>query len=211
MKIKKIRNNLKSDNGATVTVMGMVMIMSVLLLGIFMIDISKNLYIKQVQLSSTQKAAQTAIKEQNAVGGLKITAVNRAIREYNTQRKGGLVGSKDTLAHRTKCQTRGNYPKIKVTFDTKRRLETGDAIQIDGQEIQQSFTSSNGSELYFSKLQEEMFNRLALEKSQYKVVNVEVIDVADNYMMAIFGLPCSELTTTASAISASAYDNDVQQ
>lgn len=191
--LKKIR----SDDGASVTIFGIGLFLVLILMGIFMIDIGKNVYFKQTQYRNTQSAAQTAVKTQNSIGGLKPEAVNSAIKEYMTLRS-GKDGSTNS-AFQSRCQIRGSYPRITILLDEKRGA---------GNESRLKYYSSNGSLMSFTVANLSEFNNVVRNYGQMKVIDIEVTDVVDNYMMGIIGMPCSEITTRASAISSSAFDNE---
>lgn len=191
--LKKIRSN----DGASVTIFGMGLFLVVVLMGIFMIDIGKNVYFRQTQYRNTQNAAQTAIKTQNSIGGLKIEAVNSAIKEYMTLR-GGKDGSTNS-AFQSRCQISGSYPQITILLDEKRGA---------GNKSRLKYYSSNGSTMSFTVANLSEFNNVVRNYGQMKVIDIEVTDVVDNYMMGMIGMPCSEITTRASAISSSLFDSE---
>lgn len=191
--LKKIRSN----DGASVTIFGMGLFLVVVLMGIFMIDIGKNVYYRQTQYRNTQNAAQTAIKTQNSIGGLKIQAVNSAIKEYMTLRS-GEDGSTNS-AFSSRCQIGGSYPRITILLDEKRGA---------GNESRLKYYSSNGSPMSFTVANLSEFNNVVRNYGQMKVIDIEVTDVVDNYMMGMIGMPCSEITTRASAISSSLFDSE---
>ena len=118
MKKNILLKKIRSDDGESVTIFGMGLMLLVILLGVFMIDIGKNVYFRQVQYRNTQTAAQTAIKNQNSVGGLEIEAVNSAIKEYTTLRNGN--GGSSNTAFQSRCEIAGAYPKITIFLDDKR-------------------------------------------------------------------------------------------
>lgn len=207
--IKRLSHKIKSDEGATVTILGLFIIMTIVLTGMFMIDLSKNSYLASIQRRNTQMAAQTAIKEQGGTGYLKLTAVNRAIREYNTLRSGKEGTNEfnnyvsDNPSSKTRCQLKGDYPKITVTLDTTRTYNTtGKALTystIGGRELQQSISAISGWNAYMNNQPPE---------NQYKVVQIKVVDSVDNFLLGMIGMPCSELVTTSSAITATTFDDE---
>lgn len=191
--LKKIRSN----DGASVTIFGMGLFLVVVLMGIFMIDIGKNVYFRQTQYRNTQNAAQTAIKTQNSIGGLKIEAVNSAIKEYMTLRS-GKDGSTNS-AFQSRCRISGSYPRITILLDEKRGA---------GNKSRLKYYRSNGSPMSFTVANLSEFNNVVRNYGQMKVIDIEVTDVVDNYMMGMIGMPCSEITTRASAISSSLFDSE---
>lgn len=208
--IKKLSHKVKSDEGATVTVLGLFIIITIILVGMFMIDLSKNSYLSSIQRRNTQMAAQIAIKEQGGTGYLKLTAVNRAIREYNTLRNGEEGTNEfnnyasNNPSSRTSCQLKGDYPKITVTLDTTRTYSTSEKAltysTIAGRELQQSESAISSWNAYMNNQPPE---------NQYKVVQIKVVDSVDNFLLGMIGMPCSELITTSSAITSTTFDDEI--
>lgn len=197
MKKNILCKKIRSDDGASVTIFGIGLFLVVVLMGIFMIDIGKNVYFRQTQYRNTQSAAQTAIKSQNSIGGLKIEAVNAGIKEYMTLRAG--KDSSTNSAFQSRCQVRGSYPQIKILLDEKRGV---------GNQSRLKYSTTNGKLISFTVSNKSEFNNVIRNYGQMKVIDIEVTDVVDNYMMGMIGMPCSEITTRASAISSSAFDNE---
>ena len=197
MKKNILCKKIRSDDGASVTIFGMGLFLVLVLMGIFMIDIGKNVYFRQTQYRNTQSAAQTAIKSQNSIGGLKIEAVNAGIKEYMTLRAG--KDSSTNSAFQSRCQVRGSYPQIKILLDEKRGV---------GNQSRLKYSTTNGELISFTVSNKSEFNNVIRNYGQMKVIDIEVTDVVDNYMMGMIGMPCSEITTRASAISSSAFDNE---
>lgn len=191
--LKKIRSN----DGSSVTIFGMGLFLVVVLMGIFMIDIGKNVYFRQVQYRNTQTAVQTAIKNQNSVGGLKLEAVNSAIKEYTTLRNGN--GGSSNTAFQSRCKIAGAYPKITIFLDDKRGKST---------KIRLKYSTYTGSTITFNTAERRYFALVVRNLGQMKSIEIQVTDVVDNYMMGMIGMPCSEITTRASAISSSLFDNE---
>lgn len=185
-----LKKRIKSNNGSTTTILGLAIIMLVLLMGVFMIDVSKNLYIKNIYYKSAQRAAEVAIKSQNVIGGLAGESGNAAIREYMTQRNGGKQTA-ETSSHRQSCEVNGQYPKITIRYDKTRAFDNNSTVL---------FNSTGGQPIA------ELNKNPKFLKNQYKVIDVEVTDIVDNYFMSIFGKPCQEVTVRASSISTGTFD-----
>ena len=58
-----IKRRIQSEDGKAITIMGISLIVLVLLMGIFIVDFSKAVYIKNLYSSFALKAAQTAVKK----------------------------------------------------------------------------------------------------------------------------------------------------
>jgi len=197
MKKNILLKKIRSDDGESVTIFGMGLMLLVILLGVFMIDIGKNVYFRQVQYRNTQTAAQTAIKNQNSVGGLEIEAVNSAIKEYTTLRNGN--GGSSNTAFQSRCKIAGAYPKITIFLDDKRGTST---------KIRLKYSTDTGSTITFDTAKRTEFATVVRNLGQMKSIEIQVTDVVDNYMMGMIGMPCTEITTKASAISSSAFDEE---
>lgn len=185
-----IFKRLKIDKGESVTIMGLASLGLLLFIGVFIVDFAKTLYIKNLYTSFAQKATQTAIKAQDAIGGLKPESAEVAVQEYMTQRTGG-GNTGDTQAHRSNCELAGNYPKIQITYDNKRIGGSSSPI----------YSSDGGAK-------PSVHDAGNFYKQQYKTIQLDIVDVTDNYFYGIFGVPCAEVNVYSSAISATHYDED---
>lgn len=182
--------NIKSDRGEGVTIMGLASLLLLLLLSIFIVDFTKTMYIKNLYTSFAQKAAQTAIKSQDAIGGLLPTSANSIVTEYMTQRSGG-GNTADAQSHRSSCEINGNYPRITISYDNSRQVGSSSV----------SYSSTNGQIPH-------LLDANQFYKKQYNTIQIDVVDVTDNYFFGIFGQPCAEVNVTASAITTSHFDED---
>ena len=194
--MRKILKNIKSNKGNSISIIGMMLIIITCIVGIFMTDISKNVYVKNMQQHNAQMAVQTALKEQDKQGGLTISAVNTVVNEYMKQNKHS--SSNKSL---TTCQARGNYPHITVSFVTERK----NGMDFDGTN---TFTSNGGKELTYTSVEKKRFQMMQSALGKYKVVSVRVVDSVGNIMMGAIGQPCTEITTYASAVSSTTYDEE---
>lgn len=185
-----MKKRLNEEKAGTVTILGMSIIILSLLIGVFVADFIKALYIKNLYNSFAQKAAQTAIKQQDSIGGLKPESAQAFVVEYMTQRGGG-GNTGDTQAHRTHCELTGNYPKIKLQYDTTRQIGANSPV----------FSSDNGNV-------PSMPSAFNFYQNQYRVIQAEITDVTDNYFFSIFGEPCAEIHITVSAIATTHYDSE---
>ncbi len=188
-----IKRRIQNEDGKAITIMGISLVVLVLLMGIFIVDFSKAVYIKNLYSSFALKAAQTAVKKQDAIGGLKPEAVETLINEYMKQRNGQAQNTADTVVHKSYCEALGKYPQIKITFDKGRKKGSTSIV----------YNSVNGSipQIPDSK---NFF------RHQYDTIEVDLIDVVDNDFLGILGTSkaCSELHIDASAISVSSHDED---
>ena len=192
----KIKHRIKSNDGNSISIIGMMVIIISCIVGIFITDISKNVYVKNMQQHNAQMATQTALKHQDKQGGLTIDAVNTVINEYMKQNKNSSNNRKLTA-----CQAKGNYPHITVSFAMERK----NGMDFD---TANSFTSFAGKELTYTSVERKRFHMIQSALGKYKVVSVKVVDSVGNIMMGVVGQPCTEITTYASSVSTSTYDEE---
>ena len=184
-----MKNRLKRDSANSIVIMGMAIFLLILLLSIFAIDYTKSVYMKNAYQTMAQNATATAIKEQNTTGGLKHTAVQAAIEEYMRQRSpeaAGGLGTKETESFRTnECLQGTSYPHIEIQFDNGRTVGT--------RWVSPVYVSENG----------QIPNVPVAEfaDNKYKVINMRVTDVADNYFWGMFTGRCyNEVTVETSSV-----------
>ena len=183
-----IKEKLTSDRGDSTIILGLASIILVIFMAIFIVDIAKSIYIKNIYVGFAQKATLAAVKEQDAIGGLSYTSAEKLINEYMTNRTGG-GNTGDTQAHRSNCELSGNYPKITITYDKTRQIGSSS----------KKYYSENGNIPNIPNS-----NKFFLNK--YKAIQVDIVDVTDNYFSGIFGRPCSEMNITTSAIATNHFD-----
>lgn len=191
----KIRKRASSNGAANITIFGIFALVLIMLLAGFMVDLSKSVYVGNLYRDYARKAAQTAIKDQNLVGGLNGTAANKFIMEYMIQRHPEIdpVGAtQEANAMRSKCEVTGNYPVIRIQFDTERRVGASPNSTV--------LTSYGGNKI--------PINNANYYDKDYQAIDVEVLDVTDNFFLGMFGKHCQEIKIKTSAIASTAYDQD---
>lgn len=169
--------------------MGLASIGLILLMGVFIVDYVKNIYLRQTYESYAQKAVQTAIKEQDGIGGLKWQSAEILVKEYLIQRNGRV-----NTTERVYSNCGDDYPKFRITYDNKRRQNS------TSQEVNYNFSSGTDVSIIPS-------NHSKFHLNQYNVVQVEVTENVGNYFTSIFGIPCTKIVTKASGIAVSAFDD----
>lgn len=188
---------IKENKANATTVLGIFVILMILLLSIFIVDLTMNVYMRQQYKRSAQTAVQTAIKEQGFTGALSHTSVNKAIQEYKIQTNPNLEentdkpGTQNTAPFRRSCQA--GYPKIKITVETGADNEgkTNKVLVYDGT----GYTASKGKEEVF-------------KENRFKAIKMEVTDVMDNFGVTSVSKGCSEVKVSASARISSSHDED---
>lgn len=183
----------KDDKGNAVVIWGLFLTLMILVTAVLIVDLAKAMYVKNVYASYARKAAQTAVKEQDFVGGLKFESAQKAVDEYLKQRDGG-VNTRDTASHSTTCDKKGKYPIIKIQYDNKRAKGA----------ISPIYSSVNRSAIDIPKYNDFF-------KNQYNTIEVNITDTTDNYFMGIFGTPCAEIHVKASGITSSSTDENELQ
>lgn len=188
---------IKGNKADATTVLGIFVILMILLLSIFIVDLTMNVYMRQQYKRSTQTAVQTAIKEQDFMGALSHKSVNKAIEEYKIQTNPHLEKNTDKPAtqnsapFRKACQA--GYPKIKITVET----------DIDNTGKSKKVLVYDGVGYAVSKGKEQVF-----KENRFKVINMEVTDVMDNFGVTSVSKSCSEIKVSASARISSSHDDD---
>lgn len=185
-----MRSRVKTDKGNAVVIWGIFILIMILVCAVLIVDLAKAMYVKNVYSSYARKAVQTAVKEQDYVGGLKFESAQKVIDEYMIQRNGGK-NTREAAAFSSNCDKTGKYPIIEIRYDNKRAKDA----------ISPVYTSVNGSKVSIPKLNDFF-------KSQYNTIEVNITDVTDNYFMGIFGVPCGEIHIRASGITAASSDDD---
>lgn len=82
--LKKLYKRSKEDKGNGVLILGIMLIVSSLLIGGMMLDISKAYQLKATYVEAARKATQAGISEQSTDGGLTEYAAAEAVRVYET-------------------------------------------------------------------------------------------------------------------------------
>lgn len=181
----------KSNNGNSVFILGMSLIALVLLLGIFIVDVGKAMYVKNLYSSYARKAVQLGVKYQDSIGGLKPESAEAVIREYYTQKTANGRNNTNESVYSTHCSRLAGYPKIRIKYDNKRAKDASSAI----------YSSENYRAPYIA-------DRNSFFRKQYNTIEVEIIDVTDNYFFSMFGVPCAKMNIKASGIATTSFDED---
>ena len=199
--IKKIKRRIKSNSGLAVTVFGMWVLAVLCLTGIFLIDISKNVVLRNWQQHITEQAAKTATKSQTGKGGLTALSMDNFLKEYRKLYHHGKDES-----NRTYCQQQGNYPKITIqyypTLASMAKPEYGNAIGID------KFNITGYASSGLSATAQQNFMRNQNARGGYKIFKVTVEDSVGNVALGVIGKPCSTIKTTSTVIASSAYNDE---
>lgn len=194
----KMRKRFNSNTGGGITIFSLAIFMMILLLGIFIIDMTKNSYVSQNYYAMTQRSAQKGLTQQNSIGGLTVASVSSIVNEYLEESRGtgtdtdpSVVGTSETSAFRTNCQKKyPEYPKITIDFSTER------TTNIAEEDFSSKYVYSSGA--FAPSLTDN--NPLFYQKS-YRTIRVVIEDISDNYFFSMFGRPCSIYTTQATAVA----------
>lgn len=185
----------KSDQGAAITLVSIFLIVLIFFLAMFIVDIGKSIYIQKTLTRYAQIAAETAIKHQNNLGGLSSDAADALRQEYMIRRNPELDPSGTTGTGRmmSRCERNTDYPIISVRFDTGRNRGN----------------SSGASPTYTSYRGEPIdLGQQSFSGEDYNAITAQITDVSDNYFFGLLGLPCQVLKVKATAVAASAYDQE---
>lgn len=193
-----IKKRIKDESSASMTILGICALVLLFFFGIFMTDITKNVYLVRQYQVAAQKSTQNAVKDQNAYGGLKPSAAQKALDEYKIQTSLDDTDEYETGrsigAFSKNCRPLGDYPKITVYFDTGRHGRGGKV----------EYTSKNFSDMPKGSEQEFI-------KKNYRILGMEVVDAVDNMFTGIFTFnegSCKEVHLSASSIASSSYDEE---
>lgn len=128
---------IKDDSGNGVVILGMLLIMSLLLVGGMMLDFTKAYQLKHAYVDSAKKATQSGVRYQDTKGYLTNLAGAEAVLSYETVMRPSVIGG-GPLAY---CGNAGRDVDITVTykgegfssgpkFDIKSSQVTGDLKSI---------------------------------------------------------------------------------
>lgn len=208
-----LKKRLHSDSGGAMSIFMIAGVFLVLILGMFIIDITKNRYMKNFYDNATQRATTVAVKEQNTVGGLTTKSVKKFIVEYYGLRGTPVFepsvssslstkesyGTSDSKAFRPLgCDV--DTPKIKIKFDTGRGIGSKENLVLEVPPIKQTGYQNlqvrhNG---VLKNLNDKSLERL-ISQGQYKVLSAEVEDTSGNFILGLVGQKCSHFVSVKSA------------
>lgn len=203
--ITKVKKRIASDEGNAVLLMGLAIFGLILLLGIFFVDVSKNVSVVNSYTQYAQRATQSGLRRQDTVGNLMPEAVEATFLEYlnerdsserklagqTTQFRDGEVISQSggTAPYRKSCALKyGEDPVMKIKLSTDKDPSKGTQST--------TFTYKNGTITPSLAGYYDEFYR-----NSYRSINLVVEDYGDNYFFSLFGAPCAEFKVTATAVS----------
>lgn len=197
----KMYKRIKKDGAAGITFYGIFAILIIMLLGIWIVDINKNLMVSKQYQMAAQRAVQTAVKDQDKIGGISPDAINTVINEYMVQTNPSVdptkpSGEKQVFSQACRDSSGGKLPKITVYFDTRRDKRAGE------DNFETSYQSRNYQSVEVESLREEF------RRKNYQVVAVRVEDAVQDFFSGMFGPGCQKITVDASAITSSSRDED---
>ena len=207
------KKRLHSDSGGAMSIFMIAGVFLVVVLGMFIIDVTKNRYMKNFYDNATQRATTVAVKEQNTVGGLTAKSVKKFIVEYYGLRGTPVFdasvssplstnesyGTSDSKAFRPLgCDV--DTPKIKIKFDKGRRIGSDESLVLEVPPIKQTGYQNlqvihNG---VLKNLNDKSLERL-ISQGQYKVLSAEVEDTSGNFILGLAGQKCSHFLSIKSA------------
>lgn len=206
-------NRIRKDYAASITTMGIFMVLIILVTGTLILDITKNFYIKERYANATMRAAQHAVSYQLPSRGLSPEGSVAAIREYYLHTRPHLVNDtdfkkmtlEDAAFRGSKCE-RGQYPKIKVSnlLPEKKGSKRGN---LKPELFIMTSKGVNANLPIANKTYKFTQNQMNLFKTKrYVGVRVEVEDVTTNFLMGMFGHPCSTFKTVSTVTTSGGYD-----
>lgn len=188
-----IKSRIRSDNGSSAGLIYIGLTMLVLLFAVIAVDTFKLIYIRTTLARMAQTATQTAVKQQDKIGGLKPDAARAVVEEYMTQRNGNNrdLYTNEIGSFTGPCNHDGQYPRFRITFDTGRRVGSHSAV----------YESSGGQVPAIP-------DAASFYEKQYTTVQVKIEDVIFNDFGSIFGRQCSVVGMYSSAIATGHFDSE---
>ena len=192
-----LKKRLHSDSGGAMTIFMIAGVFLVLVLGMFIIDITKNRYMKNFYDNATQRATTVAVKEQNTVGGLTAKSVKKFIVEYYGLR-GTPVFEPSVSSPLSTNESYGTSDS--KAFDKGRRIGSDESLVLEVPPIKQTGYQNlqvihNGVQ---KSLNDKSLERL-ISQGQYKVLSAEVEDTSGNFFLGLAGERCSHFVSVKSA------------
>lgn len=201
-----LSNKSRSDEGADVLMVALIVFPLIIAAVGFALDITKNTYLDNAYDSMAQAASNIASNERNIRGELTASSAEAFVREYMRQRGDDTshlsragVQSRETLAYRPERCEHADLVEVRdqdgndlvdVTFPHIRIDYTSLRAQGGGNFGEVNFVSDGGS----------VPNMSSYNPSGSYVMTVEVYDVANNFFLGILGQDCqvfrSEVSST---------------
>lgn len=185
----KVNKRIKNDSAFSITIL-IIFVMAILaILAFLVIDGTKNQESKEEFQRAAQVAVQTAIKQQNTIGGLKAESAKAAIEEYKSQTEKGNAFVEN-------CRAKHDYPRFTISYGRDRG-------NTNNQIFWQNFKASD--KYVFSPS-----TKVTFDKENFTTITLEVQDVIDQILPGANpdDAGCQIATVRASAISSSAVDED---
>lgn len=215
--MKLFNKCIKSDVASATLTTGIISLLLICLCFGFGLDITKNAYLKNVQDSQSQQAAETAIKSINSQGSLL---------NYTKDQNGIVPDAVYDFATEYKSQNSSNYNNALVGMgqhdDESSTYKFGKCLTRDikqyGSDVatptkmpyiivsldpDRQVGNSENKLVYTIEGNDKpkLVSGTANSAVKYKVLGAEVHDASINFMLGIFNMPCQNLTSKASAIT----------
>lgn len=217
MVTKRIKRRLDNDLGAAITIMSLAIFVLIMILAIFIVDFTHATSVRNHYEQMNQRAAHTALKEQNAIGGLTPLAAEVAVDEYLSQRDGKRTAKEllnDANTHQTSTVESGafrsycsekykEYPEITVEFSTDRQNAGKGSKGFTEKFTYQTIKDKDGKTVGGKWLGDNpsTFNGISFYQNNYRTIKVTTKDFGDNHFMGMAGKPCTVYTVTSTAIA----------
>lgn len=205
--INKLFNKLKDEKGLSNTIIFLFFIFFFFILSTLIVDLSKLSYLRNDFYTYTQQAVQASIKEQDNIGNLSYISAEKAVDEYMIRRdpnynrnKLDAGGGQDigAISHTYGCNKNKEYPKITLSYSRGRTYD----LTTDPNITTKTYPESVGGNLV------NITDKSSFYQNEFNVIQMNVTEVVDNTYGAIIGRPCTEIHVSASAITATHFDNE---
>lgn len=213
-KIKKFRkNNEFRDKGDAIFITILVSLMFILSVTALVVDISKNVVLKNNQTSIAQASAQVAVKDINARGSLTANSYETFLTEYLSQTgnppmaNGCSLKVPRTLGDQMDASGNprngylydGEYtgPYFKIVL-SKTRGEKDNPFPVNPSDDKTYLYGTAASIKAKLPTLETDLKRL---NTVYRVFNVEIYEAVPNFMLGMAGMPCQQLAIKVDAVA----------
>lgn len=173
------------------------------------IDVSKNIYLKNLYAQQAQSSAEAAVKSIDARGSLGNKAIAKFQEEFelqaasNANKKTGknVATSENESYEAGACKDE----KVEITLDDGKKKKVNVpyyklTLSTERGEKGEKGVKSKTIEIINGNIVDKSFG-VQGSKDKYKVINADVYTASNNIMLGMFGMPCQVYKSSVSAIA----------
>lgn len=184
--LNKIKQRSGKDDGNSIIILGIMLIMATLLIGGMLLDISKAFQMKSSYVDAARKAAQAGVREQNTQGFLKAEAAAEAIRVYENIARPSVI--KDGYMSHCNKESIGRDVDITVYFmygGTNNGYADNTFVRGPHSITMNNKDVRPGDELsdLMTKLNLSYTTKIAIQDAKYKGIEIEVVEETPNVIL----------------------------